>query len=97
MQEPWFYKNNIRSLERDWKVYWGSSDRNQRGVDLTEFLAGAHLTWCNVGNTLTFQVANRRKVLDLTLINDKMIGKVENWHVSNSPSLSDHALEGADF
>ena len=56
---------------------------------MAEFLVGAHLTWCNVGNTPTFQVANRREVLELTLINDRMVGKVESWHVSNSPSASE--------
>ena len=59
---------------------------------MAEFQAGAYLTWCNVGNTPTFQVANRREVLDLTLINDRMVGKFKGWNVSNSPFLSDHAF-----
>ena len=29
---------------------------------------------------------------DLTLINDKMVDKVGGWHISDSPSLSDHAF-----
>ena len=60
---------------------WESSDRNQREVDLAEFLAGVHTTWCNVGNTLTFQVANKRQVLDLTLINDRIsCGLTCQWY-----------------
>ena len=71
---------------------WGSTDRNRRGYDLAEFLASNRISWCNVGNTPTFHVANRREVLDLTLINDIMADRVKDWHVSDSPSLSDHAF-----
>ena len=45
-----------------------------------------------MGNTPTFHIANRREVLDLTLVNNIMVDRVRDWHVSESPSLSDHAF-----
>ena len=56
-----------------------------------EFMAAANLQWCNLGNKPTFRVANRSEVLDLTLINQAMVNRVREWHVSDNPSLSDHA------
>ena len=70
---------------------WGSRDINSRGDELMEFLAATSLQWCNLGNKPTFRVANRSEVLDLTLINQAMVNRVRDWHVSDNPSLSDHA------
>ena len=70
---------------------WGSRNINSRGDELLEFLAVANLQWCNLGNKPTFRVANRSEVLDLTLVNQAMVNRVEDWHVSDNPSLSDHA------
>ncbi|MEL7520088.1 MAG: reverse transcriptase domain-containing protein, partial [Cyanobacteria bacterium J06553_1] len=70
---------------------WGSKDNNPRGYELLDFIAAANLQWCNVGNKPTFRVANRSEVLDLTLANQAMVDRVGGWHVSDNPSLSDHA------
>ena len=56
---------------------WGSSDRNQRGNDLADFLVSNQITWYNVGNIPTFQVVNRSEVLDMTLINNKMTDRID--------------------
>ena len=70
---------------------WGSTVINERGEELFDYLAASHLYWCNVGNKPTFMTANRREVLDLTLANQAMVDRVRGWHVSDNPSLSDHA------
>ena len=46
---------------------WGSSDNNNRGEHLLEYLITTNLVICNVGNEPTFVNAIRREVLDITL------------------------------
>jgi ribonuclease HI len=70
---------------------WGSTNTNSRGDSLLEYLAGTTMEWCNIGSAPTFIVANRREVLDLTLASPDAIADIQNWHVSDLPSLSDHA------
>ena len=73
-------------------VAWGSSNTNQRGEDLMEFLASTDLAWCNKGHKPTFITRNRREVLDITLASPSVFSKIEAWTVSDKPSLSDHAM-----
>ena len=44
----------------DYHMRGGSSDRNRRGHNLAEFLAINQISWCNVGNTPNFHIANRK-------------------------------------
>ena len=46
---------------------WGSSNVNQKGMDLLTYCASANLHFCNMGNKPTFKT-RKREVLDLTLI-----------------------------
>ena len=71
---------------------WGSTDTNERGDELMEYLAESNLLWCNIGHRPTFHVQGRREVLDLTLRTDDAGELVGGWHVSDIPSLSDHAF-----
>lgn len=69
---------------------WASSDTNNRGEYLLEYLTSNEVNICNVGNSPTFTNAIRDEVLDLTLCSANFTEKVKNWHVSDEPSLSDH-------
>lgn len=69
---------------------WGSSDINDRGELLFEFITMNNLGICNRGNTPTFCVKNREEVLDVTLCSQSMELSIINWKVSEEASLSDH-------
>ena len=73
-------------------VAWGSSNINERGEALIDFLASTNLSWCNKGHKPTYITRNRREVLDLTLVTPDISSKLKEWSVSDKPSLSDHAM-----
>ena len=64
-------------------VAWGSSDTNERGEALIEFLASTNLAWCNKGHKPTFITRNRREVLDITLVTPDIFPKLKDWTVTN--------------
>lgn len=68
---------------------WGSTDINERGRRLLEFLA-TKLEIRNRGSEPTFCTAVRREVIDLTLCSREITRTVAGWRVVNEPSLSDH-------
>jgi hypothetical protein len=67
-----------------------STGTNPRGESLTEFLVSSNLNILNHGKEPTFEVCNRKEVIDLTLLRTNIGNLVSNWHVSDEPSLSDH-------
>ena len=67
----------------------GSSNVTTRGMDLLMFCATANLHFCNVGNKPTFRT-RKREVLDLTSINRNAENCINDWHVNDVPSFSDH-------
>ena len=69
---------------------WGSTDMNPRGQSLMEFIAEYGLDWLNRGNVPTFVTANRKEVLDITLVNSWARSLGEDWRVDQRPSFSDH-------
>jgi ribonuclease HI len=69
---------------------WGSTDTNQRGEELLEFILGSGLDWKNTGRRPTFVTGNRQEVLDLTLTNILASTLVAEWRVDEEPSMSDH-------
>jgi ribonuclease HI len=73
-------------------VAWGSSNTNERGEALLEYLASTDLAWCNKGHKPTFITRNRREVLDITLASPGVFTEIKDWKVSDNPSLSDHAM-----
>lgn len=69
---------------------WGSTNINERGESLFNYLLETNLLICNRGSEPTFITVNRREVLDLTLITKANCFRVTNWRVSEQASLSDH-------
>lgn len=69
---------------------WGSSDINDRGEYLLEYLSMNNIDLCNKGESPTFVTRLRQEVLDLTLCSPRTSANLKNWHVSTEESLSDH-------
>ena len=69
---------------------WGSTDCNNRGHALLDYIVSADLFILNKGNKATFQNRIRKEVLDLTLCTQGLMDRVVNWKVSDTESFSDH-------
>ncbi|XP_029679487.1 uncharacterized protein LOC115245345 [Formica exsecta] len=69
---------------------WGSTNINNRGKRLLEYLVATDLEILNRGNEPTFQNMLRREIFDLTLCSRNLVSEVVGWQVSSEPSLSDH-------
>ena len=71
---------------------WGSSEINERGELLFDFICSFNLELCNRGSTPTFifPSSDRREgweeVLDITMVNCNDLMKVCNWRVSVTDS-----------
>ncbi len=71
-------------------VVWGSTDTNNRGEEMLDFIVSSDLQLLNKGNTPTFVTSRREEVLDISLANSEGASLIQNWHVSEDDSLSDH-------
>ena len=71
-------------------VIWGSSDTNDRGIALMEFISANNLFILNRGNRPTFCNSIREEVIDLTLCSEDFSTDISNWEVWQEESLSDH-------
>lgn len=71
-------------------IAWGSTDCNNRGEYLLEYIARHNLITLNEGNKPTFITATRREVLDITLSTVHVANFVNKWNVLEEPSLADH-------
>lgn len=71
---------------------WGSTNNNNRGDSLLEFILGENLSIFNIGNTPTFVTKNRKEVLDITFGSPFVENLTHNWQVSSEPSMSDHRI-----
>ncbi|XP_055850400.1 uncharacterized protein LOC129914972 [Episyrphus balteatus] len=69
---------------------WGSTDINDRGESLFDFILSTNLIVSNTGNEPTFVTRNRQEVLDITLVSDSIHQRILNWKVSEEHSFSDH-------
>lgn len=69
---------------------WGSTDINNRGESLFNYLLSTNLVICNKGNRPTFYNRIREQVIDITLVTNSDSIKVSNWRVSDECSFSDH-------
>ncbi|XP_063379409.1 uncharacterized protein LOC134666188 [Cydia fagiglandana] len=63
---------------------WGSTDTNERGESLIEFIISNDLEIMNIGNT------SRKEVLDITMATKEVSDKVKGWRVDVEDSMSDH-------
>ena len=70
---------------------WGNRDCNSRGTKLLDYLTAHNLSWSNKGQNPTFlNSRGHNSIIDLTITNDLGISLINNWHVSNLYSNSDH-------
>ena len=71
-------------------ITWGSSDTNDRGKSLFDYIMTCNLMICNVGNDPTFITKNRREVLDVTFATKGIVYQLHAWRVLGKHSFSDH-------
>lgn len=71
-------------------IVWGSTNTNNRGEYLLEFIISNDLCVLNQGNEPTFDNGRRKEVIDITLATSRITNEITGWHVSREPSLSDH-------
>ena len=69
---------------------WGSTNTNNRGIKLLEFLVANNLTVLNHGVEPTFLTTRRQEVLDISIASPDAKRFKSNWHVSLIETLSDH-------
>jgi len=71
---------------------WGSTDTNDRGECLLDFIIEKEVEICNRGNEPTYVFANgiREEVLDITICSKGLGDLVKNWKVWKIDSFSDH-------
>jgi ribonuclease HI len=69
---------------------WGSTNINDRGVDLLDYLASSNMHVINQGHKPTFVVKNRKEVLDITLASSSVMHCIKRWRVDDDESSSDH-------
>lgn len=69
---------------------WASTDINERGEELFNYLLTEDVEVANVGVQPTFENAVRSEVLDLTLNSPAFGHRIVDWCVSGEASLSDH-------
>ncbi|XP_074033904.1 uncharacterized protein [Leptinotarsa decemlineata] len=75
---------------------WGSTNTNERGEHLLQFIMANNL---DIGNKPTFVNARRSEVIDITIGTTFVSNYVRIWNVSDDESCSDHrhmnfAIEG---
>nr|XP_024218516.1 uncharacterized protein LOC112211299 [Halyomorpha halys] len=69
---------------------WGSTNTNQRGESLLEYLLGHALEVLNRGSKATFVNRVRAEVIDVTVATRRVGPMIKNWHFSDEESCSDH-------
>ena len=71
---------------------WGSTEEDQRGVDLSEFLAADNITLLNDGHLATYchQTTQASSFIDITAVSAPLLRSAQSWSVSRDTSLSDH-------
>ena len=69
---------------------WGSTDINNRGESLFNYIMANGLDIMNKGNRPTFVTTNRQEVIDITIANLHAGNFIKDWHVSEEVNCSDH-------
>lgn len=69
---------------------WGSTDVNDRGELLNDFLIANCLQTLNNGCEPTFVTRVRQEVLDITFATINLARHIFDWRVSDENSMSDH-------
>ena len=72
---------------------WYDMTTNHRGKLLEEFLASNQLHIINEESTRTsFHSSRGRSNIDITLTNNQMLADINNWHILEEESASDHSI-----
>ena len=71
-------------------ILWGSSNINERGEQLMDFISSNNLFILNKGNEPTFVNSIREEVIDISLCSESLIPDISDWFVWDELSLSDH-------
>ena len=69
---------------------WGSSNINNKGESLFNFIMANDLDIMNKGNRPTFVTCNRQEVIDITIATFYAGNFIKDWHVTEEVSCSDH-------
>jgi hypothetical protein len=69
---------------------WGSTNINNRGESLFNYIMANGLDIMNKGNRPTFVTSNRQEVIDITIATLYAGNFIKDWHVSEEVSCSDH-------
>ena len=69
---------------------WGSTDINNRGEFLLDYVVSEELFILNTGAEPTFETINRKEVLDITLSSNNLTSIIDGWQVYKGESFSDH-------
>ena len=73
-----------------WAAEWGSMNTNERGFMLLEAFATIELEIANKGKTPTYSKGGKTSIVDLTLVNTRLMGEGLDWRVSDRYTGSDH-------
>jgi hypothetical protein len=69
---------------------WGSSDNNNRGESLFNYIMANGLDIMNRANRPTFVTTNRQAVIDIMIATLYAGNFIKDWHVTDEVSCSDH-------
>jgi len=69
---------------------WGSTNINNRGESLFNYIMANGLDIMNRGNKPTFVTSNRQEVIDITIATVYAGNCIKDWHVTEEVSCLDH-------
>jgi hypothetical protein len=69
---------------------WGSTNINNRGKSLFNYIKANGLDIMNRGNRPTFVTTNRQDVIEITIATFYSGNLIKDWHVTKEVSYSDH-------
>jgi hypothetical protein len=69
---------------------WGSTNINNRGEYLFNYIMASGLDIMNKGNRPTFVTSNRQEFIDITIATFYASNFIKDWNVTEEVSCSDH-------
>jgi hypothetical protein len=70
---------------------WGSTNINNRGESLFNYVTANGLDIMNRGNIPSFVTSNRQEVIDITIVTLYAGNLIKDWHVTEEVNCSDHS------
>ncbi|MEM6804865.1 MAG: reverse transcriptase family protein, partial [Bacteroidota bacterium] len=71
---------------------FGSPSQNHRGDVMDEFVISNELIPLNKGNTPTWNNKKSSSIIDISMTNDRLVNKIQNWRVNTQIFISDHKI-----